>query len=422
MLASCRCSPLGSKHLPRPAMAKMLRILGLRLTEAWGRWRRRETNPTVIVSDMHIGTTMWQTAILRSLGISAEARTLSEHARYASSGAISRDKFFIDIAERSADRVREDFTRHPGLKELRLVLASFPPCRIKALDKLPEQVRLILNVGHRIHIHVTPERLEEFTAAIRAMESDPRYTLATMSEYDYHYTKYYTGVELRRLPVVCAHLSPALLDGPYAPAGRTVLIGPSHNLDTIIGFDNDLVALNRLSAEYAARYGFTPYEFEFINKVYPGNTASPENLARHPAVLMNPYSAFSISMVELYQMNLPFFVPSDELLVDRMGDVRLCPIYHKQEAVDELDRHHPVIGSGYAFSPNDASPEAQRAWLKYMYFNQVKNAQRWSSPEELFDKLYRTDLAALHDSMKCENQRLFAAQAQEWANLLRALI
>ena len=402
-------------------MAKPLRMLGLRLAEIWRRWRGRTTTPSLIISDMHIGTTMWQTAILRSLGISAEARTLSAHAKYASSDAIGRDIFFMNIAEWPADRVREEFAWNPELKGLRFALASFPPSRIEALAKLPAQVRLILNVGHRIHIHVSSERLEEITEAVRAMASDPRYVLATMSEYDYHYTKYYTGIELHRLPVVCAHLAPALLDGPYAPANRTVLIGPSHNLDTIIGFDNDLAELNRLSTEYAARNGFEPYTFEFIKKVYPGNTASPENLARHPAVLMNPYSAFSISMVELYQMNLPFFVPSDELLVDRMGDVRLHPIYQKQEAVDALERRHPVAGTGYAYSPNDPSPDAQRIWLKHMYFNQVENAQRWSTPEELFDKLYRTDLAALHSRMKAENHRLFAAQAEAWTRLLPVL-
>ena len=392
-------------------------MLGLRLTALWRRWCGRETTPTLVVSDTHIGTTMWQTALLRSIGVDAEARTLSNHAQYAANESIGRDAFFLKLAEWSEAQACAEFIKQPGLRKLRHVLCSFPPSRIEALAKLPATVKLILNVGHRIHIHVTPERLEEMTASVRAMAFDPRYVLATMSEYDYHYTKFYTGIELRRLPVICAHLSPALLDGPYAPAGRTVLIGPSHNLDTIIGFDNDLGALNRLSAEYAARYGFEPYGFEFIKKVYPGNTASPENLAQHPAVLMNPYSAFSISMVELYQMNLPFFVPSDELLVDRMGDVRLCPIYQKQEAVAQLDRHHPVTGSGYAFSPNDASPDAQRVWLKHMYFNQVENAQRWSTPEELFDKLYRTDLEALHSRMKAENHRLFAEQSKAWSEL-----
>jgi hypothetical protein len=392
-------------------------MLGLRLAEIWRRWRGHETTPTMIVSDKHIGTTMWQTAMMRSIGVDAEARTLSKHAQYAASETIGSDAFFLNLADWTIDQARTEFSRQPGLRKLRHALCSFPPSRVEALAKLPTSVKLILNVGHRIHIDVAPGRLEEITAAVRAMASDPRYVLATMSEYDYHYTKYYTDVELVRLPVVCAHLAPELLDGPYAPANRTVLIGPSHNLDTIIGFDNDLAALNRLSAEYAARHGFQPYDFEFIKKVYAGNTASPENLARHPAVLMNPYSAFSISMVELYQMNLPFFVPSDELLVDRMGDVRLHPIYQKQEAVDALERLHPVAGTGYAYSPNNPSPDAQRVWLKHMYFNQVENAQRWSTPEELFDKLYRTDLAALHGRMKAENHRLFAAQAKAWGVL-----
>lgn len=402
-------------------MSKPLRMLGIRLAEAWRRWSGRETKPAVIVSDMHIGTTMWQIAIMRSLGVSAEARTLSAHAKYAAGEAIVSDQFFAVIAERPVGRVREDFARRRELQQLRFALASFPPSRIEALAKLPEQVRLILNVGHRIHIHVAPERLAEFTLAVRAMASDPRYVLATMSEYDYHYTKYYTGVELRRLPVVCAHLAQALLAGPYAPASRVVLVGPSHNLDTIIGFGDDLSLLNRLSGEYAERHGFEPYVFEFIKKAYPGGTASPENLARHPAVLMNPYSAFSISMVELYQMNLPFFVPSDDLLVGRMGDVRLCPIYQQREDVEELERRHPVGETGYAFSPNDESPDAQRAWLKHMYFNQVENAQRWSTPEELFDKLYRTDLTALHGRMRAENHRLFAKQAEAWRELLPSL-
>ena len=402
-------------------MAKPLLMLGLRLTALWRRWCGRSTTPTLVVSDMHIGTTMWQTALLRSIGVDAEARTLSSHAQYAESKSIGRDAFFFKLAEWSEEQARAEFIKQPGLRKLRHALCSFPPSRIEALAKLPATVKLILNIGHRIHIHVSSERLEEITEAVRAMASDPRYVLATMSEYDYHYTKYYTGIELRRLPVVCAHLAPRLLDGSYTPANRTVLIGPSHNLDTIIGFDNDLPELNRLSAEYAARHGFEPYAFEFIKKIYPGNTASPENLARHPAVLMNPYSAFSISMVELYQMNLPFFVPSDELLVDRMGDVRLCPIYQKQEAVDELDRRYPAGGTAYPYSPNDSSPDAQRAWLKHMYFNQVENAQRWSTTEELFDKLYRADLAALHSRMKAENQCLFAAQAEAWTRLLPVL-
>jgi len=39
------------------------------------------------------------------------------------------------------------------------------------------------------------------------------------------------------------------------------------------------------------------------------------DLARHAAVVVFPYSAYSISMAELYEMNMPFFVPSVEVLL-----------------------------------------------------------------------------------------------------------
>lgn len=403
-------------------MSKSLRMLGRRLRAIWRRWLGRETSPVLVVSDMHIGTTMWQLAMLRSVGVEAEARTLSAHARYAPSGMVVDDEFFAGLAAMTTAEVRAEFAARSDLGRLRAALCSFPPARIEDLEKLPTSVRLVLNVGHRIHIGLAGDRLEDFTCRLTAMAADPRFVLATMSEYDFHYVRYYTGLELRRLPVACLHLARELREAPYAPSNRVVLIGPSHNLGTIIGFGDDLAELNRLSADYARRHGFEPYSFEFIKKVYPGDTASPEKLARHPAVLMNPYSAFSISMVELYQMNIPFFVPADELLVGRMGDVRLHPLYQENAAVDALEQAHPPGGTGYSCSPNDPAPEAQRAWLKHMYFNQVGHVRRWSTPEELFGRLYGEDLAALHDRMRDENRIFFAEQAARWCELLPAVV
>jgi hypothetical protein len=249
------------------------------------------------------------------------------------------------------------------------------------------------------------------------MKRDPRYTITTMSEYDFHYMRYYTGLEPLRLPVISQHIPQKLRDAAYAPRNRVVLIGPSHNTSTIIGFDNDLNRLNSLSASFAARYGLEPYTFSYIKSLYPNDQATMENLAGHPAVLINPYSAFSISMVELYHLNIPFFVPDDSLLVNAMGDVRLHPIYQNKEAVARLEKEYPVDSSGYPYSPNDESPYAQRYWLQFMFFNQVKHAQHWKDSEDLFRKLYLNDLRQLHDDMQTENAQLFSEQLKVWAAL-----
>ena len=100
-----------------------------------------------------------------------------------------------------------------------------------------------------------------------------------------------------------------------------------------------------------------------------------------------------------------------------MVDVRLYPLYHKKEEVALLEAAYPVSSSGYPYSPNSESPDAQRYWLQFMYFNQVKHAQRWTTPEDLFQKLYLRDLRKLHDDMQAENAQLFKEQLENWAAL-----
>lgn len=377
-----------------------------------------EEKPHVIISDWHIGTTLWQVAVLKAIGVPVEAYTRSGHKRYAADNpAFKEHPLFDNLGSWPQEKVREEFMKNQHWANCKYALCSFPPAYVDSLEKLPPQVSLLLNIGHRIHISLS-HHLIDFTERIVKMMQDPRYTIATMSEYDFHYMRYYTGLEPLRLPVICQHIPQKLRNAPYAPRNRVVLIGPSHNTNTIIGFGNDLKRLNRLSKAFAARHGFKPYTFNFIKSVYPGDNATVENLSKHPAVLMNPYSAFSISMVELYHLNIPFFVPDDSLLVNAMGDVRLHPLYHDKETVARLEAAYPVNSSGYPYSPNDESPEAQRYWLQFMFCNQVKHAQHWKNPEDLFRKLYMNDLRKLHDDMQEENAKLFSEQLKIWATLL----
>ncbi len=377
-----------------------------------------EPRPHVVISDWHIGTTLWQVAVLKAIGVPVQAYSLSGHRRYASGDpSFHEDPLFINLSSWPKEKVHEEFTKNPLWSSITHALCSFPPSYVLSLAKLPPQVALFLNIGHRIHISNAPNHLIDFTKLIVEMKNDPRYTVATMSEYDFHYMRYYTGLEPLRLPVISQHIPKHLRDKPYAPQNRIVLIGPSHNTSTIIGFDNDLATLNSLSAHFAARHGLKPYTFSFIKSLYPDDQATMENLAKHPAVLINPYSAFSISMVELYHLNIPFFVPADSLLVDAMGDVRLYPLYQNKEAVAILEKQYPACTSGYPYSPNDESPEAQLYWMQFMFFNQVKHAQHWIDPEDLFRKLYLNDLHQLHDKMQAENSQLFSDQLKAWSHL-----
>ena len=372
----------------------------------------------IVISDSHIGTSMWQAAVLKALGFRVGVETLSGHADYLAGGSAHVSLCFRRLKDAPRSAVRWAFKWLWRFRSLEYVLCSFPPSRFEALEKLPERIRIILNIGHRIQIQVSPGRLIEITRRITDISRDKRFRIAAMSEYDFHYVRYYTGVEVERLRVISMHIPEGLRTAPYLPENRVVLIGPSHNLTRIVGFDDDLQKLNALSQAFAAERGLEPYRFEFIKSIYPGLLATPENLARHPAVLVSPYSAFSISMVELYQLNLPFFVPADEMLVDQMDDVRLYPLSQTREATASLDAAFPLAETPYPFSPNDDSRAAQLYWLKFMYFNQVRHAQHFEGPNDFFEKLYGVSLKALHDAMLIENHHLFADQLSAWRTFM----
>jgi hypothetical protein len=381
----------------------------------------RHQDNYALISDSHIGTSMWQSAVLSGLGYNVIIDTLSDHSRYAGDYGFStkNSSFARNLETLPNENVAHLFKRCYGFNTPSLAVCSFPPARFLALAKLPPSVKLILNVGHRLHIHVHSSKITSIAEEIVRICNERNAIFAAMSEYDYHYIKFHTGVTPLKLLCICSHLNSRLKASRSIspkPQSRTVLIGPAHNTSTILGF-NSLDELNQLSTDYAFRHSFIPYEFRFIKDFYP-NGATIDKLIDHPAVLLFPYSAFSISMAELYQANIPCFVPSDDFLVDNMNDVRLSPLYHSERDCQELSNTFPSPRNDYKFSPHSGTRQAQLYWMKYMYFNTVNHMQRWSSPSDLFDKLYTTDLKKLRSQMKFENQILIEQQTRHWKNLL----
>ena len=373
-----------------------------------------------LISDMHIGTTMWQSAMLRAAGIPTAVHSLSSHSHYINEPELIRAPFLDEINSNTDAEIASSIVKTSALDGITHALCSFPPSRIFQLMRLPESIRMTVNIGHRIHIHVPGDQLLQVNDAFVRMATNPRFSLAAMSAYDEHYLRYYTGIpEIRALPVTCAHIPEVLRAREYRPTNRVVLVGPSHNLDRLIHFRN-LEEINRESKIFAATRGLEPYTFAFIKQIYPNNNNIFKLLSEHPAVLMVPYSAFSISMVELYQLNIPFFVPDDDSLVNAMNDVRLAPIYQNEENVMQLDN---AIGlkswhGEYPYSPNDPTPAAQRWWMKYMYFNQVRHCVRFKSPEQFFERLYLSDLSNISSQMKQENDKIYKDQLLNWCHWL----
>ena len=150
----------------------------------------------------------------------------------------------------------------------------------------------------------------------------------------------------------------------------------------------------------------TAFRFNRIRERYPAYDLF--DLAKHPAVVIFPHSAYSITMVELYEMNIPLFVPSVDVMI-------------KHGMPSEVMRHRyagaPQPQSGLPRSFHD-SESAMAHWLRFCYFYQVENAIVWDSPDDLFRKLSEYDLAGVSEKMYLENKARREESLRRWAGVL----
>jgi hypothetical protein len=126
-------------------------------------------------------------------------------------------------------------------------------------------------------------------------------------------------------------------------------------------------------------------------------------------------------MIELYESNIPMFVPTVRLLLETglMNDVSIFPLYGPLEEMERIDIPHPE--SPHRFSPNSLKQDDKEYWLQYAYFNTKENVIYWDSPADLFTKLKTIDLQVVSDKMKVENERHRATQLENWKIVLAML-
>ena len=318
------------------------------------------------VTDKHIGVQMWQAAAIRELGYDVDIKSFSGHARYA---GIERQS--------EIDGSFGDYD---------LFVVGFPPVFYRELLKFEKPI--IVNCAHRLQIHTTDKKILD-----KYLEDNGRIILATMSEYDYQYIIHYLGIEPVKLNVYSFHLK----DIPdYSPVKDEFLVGPA-NVQKVMPFTKN-------------KFVKMP-EYRLDDKSYL-------KLAEYPGVVVFPYSAWAVSIAELYDMNIPMFVPSKEYLIrnNYMNDVCLAPCYCKAEEMMAFDNPHRE--TPHAFSPNSYKYEDMIYWSQYYYVYQKKNTIIFEDEDDLYKKIESTDLKVISSRMKAENEANKKRQLKAWKKIL----
>ena len=383
--------------------------------------------------DGHVGCQLWQRAVLRELGMETKVLSLRKSdAR----PQLPRHDNPVSAREREILKTIKRLWRNGGGRRgwnkvhaalLRLacggrdlaalfgghdvLLGSYPPAVGRLLFDLARDCnsRVILNLGNRCTLNgASVRKFRSFAALLTEIHESREHVLAAMHEYDFQYARHYLGLEPRKLYVACHHLPLA----PHRPTRDAVLIGPpstpaAPRAPTPFGSAQNM---NAAYASWRAKNGRRKtMRFARIRSLYPNYDW--RDLARHPAVVVFPYSSFSVSMAELYEMNVPFFVPSAEFLIRHRMPQEI--VHHRCQA-----RPHPRSPHPCSFH-DDA--RAMAYWLRFCYFYQLENAVVWDSAADLFQKLNDCDLSEVSKKMYAENRARRRESLRCWGEVLRGV-
>lgn len=362
----------------------------------------------ILISDFHVGCQIWQTSILEKLGYTVFINSFSGHSQYIPSNykqtKVVQSNIDInsitgnELTLREINNISSNFDT---------ILCSFPPKFIDVFNKVKCKYPKILNCGHRLHIYCKND--SSFIEKLKTQILNGEVILCSMSKYDTEYIKHYLNLEPTELHVTCCYLP----DNKFLPNRKEILISPV-NVDNVAPFKS-VYQMNNL-----AKTNGLDLQFSKIKDIYPNYTFS--DLLNHRACILFPYSAFSISMVEMYELNIPMFVPSKKLLLrtNLMNDCSLFPCYCSMEEMQHFDTPH--VDSPHKFSPNSYNPSDREYWLSYSYFYNKKNVIFWDTIPELFYKLINTNFQEVSYKMRIENEQFRIEQMDNWKKLLKNII
>jgi hypothetical protein len=364
----------------------------------------------IVISDYHVGCHKWQQAILEELGHTVDIMSFAG-SRYEFRQTpplfISMDSFqksnITNITPITND---EDIQAISQRYDTALI--SFPPSFYTFFRNIPFKFPLLVNIGHRVHIH-TPNPLQ-FIEALKKDISDNIVNATAMSTYDKEYVKHYLGLDLPELPVTCFYLP---RDKSYSPNRPEILIGPAHANMSNIKHITSIEDMNKVGSQFGL-------QFACIKSLYSHYIF--EDLLQHRAVVLFPYSAFSISMVELYELGIPMFAPSKRLMSESalMQDAALYPFYMSSSKMNEVDIPHK--DTPHPYSPNLYNKDDMMYWQAFTFFNTRKHIIYWDSVDDLCNKLTTTDLQKVSNDMQEETARFRREQLENWSSMLASLV
>ena len=252
---------------------------------------------------------------------------------------------------------------------------------------------------------VSKRHWEKWNKNLLQIAQDPHNIVAANNKYDEAYITHFTGIRPLLLPTFCGYTRVS-----YMPTRSGYLVYPITNSTFAKQFMNNLtLALNDNSTiVYYLRTLYPQYEFT--------------DVAAHKGIIYVPGQVSTMNFCEHYQMNVPMFFPSVQLLVNWHLQHRVL----KKLTLNAARKLHglstkksPIRAVGNSTDPNkEWSRESLEQWLKLADFYQWPHVVYYTSVSDLATKLVTTDLQATSLGMQTYSDKQKTLLKNTWVTLL----
>lgn len=294
-----------------------------------------------------------------------------------------------------------------------IVITAYIPHFIELASALHEIYgkRVIAISTHRYNQHKKDAiSLHELNDCTKRLAQTPKAIKAVVDDYDYYYEQHYLGIIPQRLLVRPQYICSG--SGAGSPQDNTILL---------IGREKKVFAdfLNTYRDYCHTGTTDTRYSLKWLRDVHPCYR-DVEELRRHTAFIVFPYSAYAFTHFELYALNIPIFIPSirfviaNNIMTDRALPPQWCKEHLYKKMCDDIDAPD---------SPNSYHPQALRLWIGRSFLYRRKNCIIFDNVKDLILKLKKLEQnrKTITRGMSEENQQLDEEALKAWCEALRAL-
>ncbi len=293
-----------------------------------------------------------------------------------------------------------------------VVITGYAPHFVELAAALGEMYdkRVVAISSHRYDQHKKDApSLAKLDDCAKRLARMPKAIKAVNDDYDCHYEQHYLGITPHRLAARPMHVRPGIVSA--AQDDTILLIGRSDEVfaDFVRSYQ-DYCRANAIKTRYSLRG---------LREVHP-RYQSADELRRHAAFLVFPYSAFAYSHFELYALNVPILIPSirfvieNDIMFDRALPPTWCPEHLYKKMRNDIDAPD---------SPNSSHPDALRLWIGRGFLYRREHCIVFDDAQDLVAKLQQLEerRETIARGMAEENRRMDEDALKAWGTALRAL-